>query len=116
MPDPTYDSEMSQPVHQPGMENVVNRTASAQTTASDSTSEARDTNGNRVSDDRPQVGPADPATRKKMLDAALGSSSAAPAAAKPVQAKPAPNDGSGIGGRRREAAIMSQVDKDVNGG
>jgi len=96
----TYDSEMKQPIHRPGMESVVNRGATA-------SSDARDANGNRTGD-RPTVGAGhvDPFSIK--------GDGAPPPAAKPAST-PAPSDPSGIGGRQRESTIMGQADKAVTG-
>lgn len=101
----TYESEMSQPVHRPGMEGVVNRGL-----------DARDTSGNRTSEDRPKVGPADSATRKAALDSALGEKSPplqkAPSDESDAQAPASPGDStSGVGGRTREQTVMDQVAK-----
>jgi hypothetical protein len=89
----SYDSEMSQSVHRPGMEKVVNR--------------AVDQDGNRIGPRAaPAAGKIDPFSLKG--DPAPKSSPKAP--------DPAPAaDGSGIGGRDREATIMGQADKAVTG-
>jgi hypothetical protein len=100
MPDkPSYEDHENQPLHRPGMATVVNRGA-----------DTRDANGNRTTDDRPQVGPghADP------FGAASASDPALPPAAKPAPAAPA-GDGSGTGGRTREAVIQQNVEKAVTG-
>lgn len=103
-----YATEMSLPVHRPGMEGVVNR----------SSADARDASGNRTGGRR-QVGEADPATRKRLLDEALGESSPAP---KPSAPSPKPADGgplssgdstqpaTGIGGAARSKTILDSVD------
>lgn len=101
----TYEDEMSQPVHRPGMEGVVNRGV-----------DARDSSGNRTSADRPTVGPADSATRKAALDAALSGKPAplqkAPSDEADEQAPASPGDSaSGVGGRTREQTVMDQVAK-----
>lgn len=102
---PTYDSEMGQPVHRPGMERAVNR-GNAESPPAD----PRDQSGNRMGARR-QVGEADPATREHMIDEADEGSTPPPAA---KAAPPAPDTeaGSGIGGREREDAIMDTVAKD----
>jgi hypothetical protein len=95
-----YATELAQPVHQPGMEGVVNRGSG-----------------------RPQVGPADDATRNRLLKAALssntgtpgGNSAPSPTAPTGPSGAPAPSDGSGIGGRAREQSIMGAVDKAAGG-
>lgn len=91
----TYDSEMNQPSHRPGMESVVNR------------GDARDSSGNRTSDTRPTVaaGKVDPFSIKDD-----------PAPTPPAKTPPAAaDDGSGTGGRQREQVISGQVDKAVTG-
>lgn len=96
-PSTTYDQEINQTAHRPGMEGVVNRASS--------TDDARDSSGNRTAA-RPTVSPP---TRS-----AFGPDSAsdpAPKAAPTPAAAPAAPDGSGTGGRQREQAIMDTVDK-----
>lgn len=88
----TYDSELNQPAHRPGMEGVVNRGA-----------DARDTSGNRVAGERPTVGAGhvDPF-----------SVAGDPAPKGTPKTPPTPStDGSGLGGRERENTIMEQVAK-----
>lgn len=93
----TYEGEMNQPKHRPGMESVVNRGAD----------DPRDQSGNRLGSRRT----ASPPTRS-----AFGADSASdPAPKAPPQAAatpPAPaSPGSGIGGRQRTQAIEDEADK-----
>lgn len=67
-----------------------------------------DRNGNRLGPRRVK-GPADRATRRAAIDAALRPGPAVRAAPKPQQAPV--SDASGIGGRARSRAIDSQVDE-----
>jgi hypothetical protein len=92
MADPTYESEMNQPVHRPGMEKVVNRG-----------DDARDQSGNREGARRAVA----PPTRS-----AFGADSASDPAPKaaPAVAAPPPAPVSGVGGRMREQAITDIVD------
>lgn len=102
MPDKvTYDSEINQSAHRPGMESVVNR--GAPPTTPSARADARDQSGNRTSEARPTVaaGHIDPFSVKG--DAAPATPAKTPMAA--------PDDGSGAGGRQREAAIMNEVQK-----
>lgn len=84
----TYDSEINQPNHRPGMESVVSR------------GDARDQSGSRTGE-RPTVGAGhtDPFSVK--------GDPSPKAIAKPATATD--SDPSGVGGREREATIMSQV-------
>jgi hypothetical protein len=94
MADPTYESEMNQPVHKPGMESVVNRGAAAD--------DPKDSSGNRSGPRRA----VSPPTRS-----AFGADSASDPAPKAPPQAPAPTpDASGIGGRMREQQIMDTVD------
>ena len=105
----TYESEINQPSHRPGMEGVVNRGG---TPAPD----ARDSSGNRISAERPTVhaGSTDPFSIKgDGPPKGTGTSYHAPAAA---GTDPQSNQGiSGIGGRTREAQIQDATDKAVTG-
>jgi hypothetical protein len=69
-----------------------------------------DTNGNRTGARR-QVGEADPATRRKALDAALRPGPPVKSAPKPRPASQPPMDPSGAGGRARGRKIDELVDK-----
>lgn len=92
--DTTYESEMNQPVHRPGMEGVVNRGT-----------DARDQSGNREGPRRT----VSPPTRSAFgADSASDPAPKAPPKAAPASPSP---DGSGIGGRQREQAIMDEVAK-----
>lgn len=87
MPDPTYESEESQPAHRPGMEKIVNRTNPDGTKQVSPPTESA-------------FGPAsksDPAPVK------------APPPAAPTPAA-ADSPGSGAGGRVRTQKILSQAD------
>jgi len=101
----TYESEMNQPVHRPGMESVVNRGAksAAQVAAQ---ADPRDSSGNRTADDRPVA-------KAGKIDPFSVSGDPAPKAAPKPAATP-PDPATGIGGRDREATIMGQVDDAVN--
>jgi cell division septation protein DedD len=105
MPNPTYEDHESQPLHRPGMSNVVNRG-----------SDARDASGNRTSDERPTVsaGKVDP------FSVSGDPAPAAPAASTPKPTAPtassvASSDGAGSGGQAREQVVMDTVDKAVTG-
>lgn len=100
MPDkPSYEDHENSPLHRPGMAGVVNR------------GDARDADGNRTTADRPTVG----AGKIDPFSAAASASDPAPVEApKQAQAAP-PQDGSGTGGRTREAVIQQNVEKAVNG-
>lgn len=89
----TYADEINQAAHRPGMEHVVNRG-----------DDARDQSGTREGARR-QVSPP---TRS-----AFGADSAADAAPKEevTAATPSAADTSGVGGRQREATVMSEVEK-----
>lgn len=98
----TYDSEMNQPAHRPGMEGVVNR------------ADARDQSGSRTGE-RPTVGAGkvDPfSVQGNGAPKGTAPPGDAPAAA---GGEPASGLKSGIGGRQREAAIMDATDKAVTG-
>jgi hypothetical protein len=89
----TYESEMNQPSHRPGMESVVNRG-----------DDARDSSGTREGARR-QVSPP---TRS-----AFGADSASdPAPREAAAAPPAADDspGAGTGGRQRTEKILGQAD------
>lgn len=96
-PSTSYDSEINQPAHRPGMEKVVNRAAAAD--------DPRDSSGNRTAG-RPTVSAptrsafgadsvSDPAPK-------AAPAPAAPAAASPVNA---------VEGHEREGQITNYVDK-----
>jgi hypothetical protein len=95
----TYADEMSQPVHKPGMESVVNRGTPD-----------TDKDGNRTGPRR---------TVSPPTQSAFGPASAsdpAPASPKPSAAPtPDPDSAAGIGGKAREATVMGQVDQAVKG-
>ena len=96
-PSTTYNDEINQPAHRPGMEKVVNRAIAAD--------DPRDSSGNRTAG-RPTVSPP---TRS-----AFGPDSASDPAPKETPAPAATPDESpvnAIGGRAREDQIMSAVDK-----
>jgi len=89
----TYEDEMNQSVHRPGMESVVNR------------GDARDASGNREGARRT----VSPPTRSAF---GADSESDPPPKETPKAAAPAPDSlGTGIGGRQREQKIMDYVDK-----
>lgn len=69
-----------------------------------------DRNGNRTGP-RPQVGPADPATRRRMLDAALqpGPPVKKPLPVSGMKPQAAFGAGTGIGGQKRADAIDDQA-------
>lgn len=94
MPDPTYASEMSQPVHRPGMESVVNRAQPA----ADAGDEPRHT--------------VSPPTQSAF--GAASRSDPAPAAPPkaPSSATAADDDSPGAGalGRQRERNILKNAD------
>lgn len=96
-PSTTYDQEINQPAHRPGMQGVVNRA---------STDDPRDASGNRTGD-RPT---ASPPTRSAFgPDSA---SSPAPKAAAPAPAAtPDESPVNAIDGKLREDQIMTAVDK-----
>jgi hypothetical protein len=93
--DTSHADLASTPVHRPGMEGVVNRGA-----------DARDSDGNRTSSERPQ---ASPGTQSAFgaASASAPAPKAAPAAA-PVSAPPEVN---AVEGHEREAQITDYVDK-----
>jgi hypothetical protein len=110
----TYDSEMNQATHRPGMHGAVNRGARAQADSDDSDRPPRDpddrtdASGNRVSSDRPSVRPGhvDPFSIK---------GDPAPKSPPPAATSPDTADGSGTGGRQREAKMMGEVDQASTG-
>lgn len=97
--EPTYQSEMSQPSHRPGMESVVNR----------GSDDPRDSSGNREGGRRSVAPP------KRSAFGADSASDPAPAAPSKPPATTADSSIAGSGGREREAHIMSEVDKAVGG-
>lgn len=103
MPDPTYQSEMSQPVHQPGMEGPVNRGPQH---AVASEGDERDSSGNREGARRTVSAPTQSAFGPVSKSDPPPKSTPAPAAAAPAEDSP----GAGIGGKIRTQKILSQVD------
>lgn len=93
MPDPTYESEMSQPVHRPGMEGVVNR----QQPAADADDEPRHT--------------VSPPTRSA-FGAASRSDPAPAAPAKPAATPAGADDSPGASreSQQRERTILKNAD------
>jgi hypothetical protein len=89
----TYESEINQPAHRPGMESVVNRGV--------------DADGNRTGD-RPTV------AAGKIDPFSVAGDPAPKTPAKTPPSSPSA-DGSGSGGRQREQVIMDNVDKASGG-
>jgi len=88
---------------------VANRKPAAQSNVARSiTQQMVDKNGNRMGP-RATLGPADPATRRAALDAALRPGPPVKSAPKPA---PAPLDGQGgVGNQRRRRVIDENVDR-----
>ena len=114
----TYESEMNQPAHRPGMESVVNRGPAVKMqsrNAPEPIMQSRDKNGNETQAERPTVAPGriDPFSIK---DDPAPKRTPAPANSAPAGTDQQTNQGiSGIGGRTRESQVMNATDKAVTG-
>ncbi len=111
----SYQAEMEQPIHRPGMERAVVRgtpMGRAMPRMTDSPpNDPRDQNGDRIGPRR-QVGEASPAIQERYLDRALEDEPPVESPPKPSQAEESSTEaGSGEAGRAHEAQIMDYVDK-----
>jgi hypothetical protein len=107
----TYESEINQPAHRPGMESVVNRGPAQKMGVQNKPMpimQARDQSGNETQDDRPKVAPG----RTDPFSVAGDPAPKTPAKTPPSSPSA---DGSGSGGREREQVIMDNVDKASGG-